>query len=85
MVWVAVMRPVPFTHGIVFSRQVKKWAFILCGNYSVIIQIGVTLGRICNPAALNISICNAIIGLKILIFKTSGLQIPMSITLLNQS
>ena len=22
-----------------------------------------TLGRICNPAALNISICNAIIGL----------------------
>ena len=48
------------------------------------------LGRICrsalplgsskNPAVLNISICNAIIGLKILIFRASGLQIPMSIT-----
>ena len=42
---------------------------------SVISQRGVAFGRICNPAALNISICNAIIGLKILIFRASGLQI----------
>jgi transcription initiation factor TFIIIB Brf1 subunit/transcription initiation factor TFIIB len=36
------------------------------------------LGRICNPAALSISICNAFFGLKILILDPSGLQIPMS-------
>ncbi len=41
-------------------------------------MIGEPLVRICNPHALNISICNAIIGLKILILYTSGLQIPMS-------
>ena len=62
-------------------------------NYSVIIQIGVALGRICNPTAMNISICNVIIGLKILIFRASGFQLafpsaadrwfPMSINLLH--
>ena len=39
-------------------------------------------GRICNPTALNISICNAINGarpgLKILIFTTAGLQIQLN-------
>ena len=51
------------------------------GNNSVVIQMSATLGRICNLAALNISICNAIFGLKILIIKTPGLQIPMSISM----
>ena len=34
-----------------------------------------TLGRICNPAAPSISICNAIIGLQVLILNAVGLQI----------
>ena len=32
--------------------------------------VQIALVRICNPHALNISICNAIIGLKILILHT---------------
>ena len=76
------------------KKKKKKHLLTITGisGNSVIIQIGVALGRICNPAALNISICNAIIGLKILIFRASGLQLafplaadrwfPMSITLL---
>jgi len=42
-------------------------------------MINFPFGRICNPTALNISICSAInrakAGLKILIFTTAGLQI----------
>ena len=33
------------------------------------------LERICNPLALNISICNALIGLQVLILLAAGLQI----------
>ena len=44
----------------------------LSDRFYIVVRIAVFL--------LNISICNAIIGLKILIFSASGLQIPMSIT-----
>ena len=56
----------------------KKKCRIRDVNYSAPHIIGAPLVRICNPHALNISICNATIGLKILISYTSGLQIPMS-------
>ena len=36
------------------------------------------LGRICYTTTVIISICYAIIGFKILIFRASGLQITMS-------
>ena len=39
-----------------------------------------TLKWICNPPAWKISIFHAIVGLKILIFNASGLQIPTNIT-----
>ena len=34
--------------------------------------------RICNSPALSVSICNALIGLQILILTASGFQIPMN-------
>ena len=60
----------------VFSSYVKKGgARFFAERSDLPLDLRSQFGRICNPTAVSISICNALIGLKILIFHAAGLQI----------